>query len=76
MFFSNKKCKLYRDGRFEVFDKTLQQKFNKMFKTYADGSYSFKEGEEAVFWVGKDLPFLDRQIELNRILSSFLTKKT
>lgn len=63
----NAKCWFTADGRLEVYHHELATKLNKHFKTYDNGNYRFKRGEEAVFKVPSN--------QTQSILLTYLTKK-
>ena len=54
--------------RLEVYDHRLASRLNRFLKKYDDGSYSFKEGEEALFNLS--------QIEMAAIWRPFLRLKS
>ncbi len=64
----NTKVWLTTDGRLEVYDPKLATRINRYVKSYANGKYTFKPGEEAVFKLS--------QIELNKVLSLFLFRES
>lgn len=65
----NDKVWLTADGRLEVYDSRLATRINRYLKTYDNGLYTFRSGEEAVYKLkGSD--------QIQFILQQFLTKKS
>lgn len=63
----NNRCCFTSDGRLEVYYNRLATRLNRYFKSYDDGRYTFKAGEEAIFKVPKE--------QFNFVLVTFLSKR-
>jgi hypothetical protein len=60
----NARFHLTDDGRLEVYAAKLATSLNILLKTYENGEYRFKQGEEAVFKVPKKQDLYDQVIKL------------